>query len=291
VIGPFTTREIATGIWIALFLAYAFTESKVRHSVARVFRLGLKWKVLLTLLGVAVYTGAIVAGLRLLELWNPSMLKDTIVWFLFYGIALAFSGITAGSQVSWRAVVREQIKAIIVVEYLANTYTFSLFVELVLVPVITVVALLDVMARTRPEYARVKIVTGPLQSLFGLAVLGSAIYLAWATRQTFDASQAFLDIALAPLLSVLLVPVVYFFALWSAYVQVFIKLRIPKRDDARFVRYARARLFRYLGLRLGKIWRFNRDQAFALMAVNSKAELNALLRGEIPQTLDAETTS
>ncbi len=101
----FTTREAAVALWALALVAWAATKPEVRKSVGGGIRAALQWKLLVPFLLIAVYTALAVRGMHTIGLWTPDLLKDTILWFVFSGLALAFSGLQSDLEGSvWRRV-------------------------------------------------------------------------------------------------------------------------------------------------------------------------------------------
>jgi hypothetical protein len=279
--GQFTTREIAIAIWVAVFLGWALAQPAIRASFISILRTATHWKLIAIYLVPGVYIAGVVGVLYAVGWWNINLLKDTVVWFLFSGIALAASGLRLGTSTGeWRAVLRDQVKALILVEYVVNTYTFSLWIELLLVPLLVFIALLDVVAQMDPKTAAVAKLTTALQAILGLIVIASAIHHAVATRDTFSSADALRSLALAPLLSLSLLPVVFFFSLIAAYEELFVRLDIGLRKDSRVVRCAKRVLFRHLELRPSRVRAFTRDKEVHLLRVETEADVDALVLAE-----------
>ena len=92
-------------------------------------------------------------GLSEIGIWNRELLKDTVLWSLFSGLALALSGVQTQSDVpTWRSILKNQLKAIILLEFIVNTYTFALWVELLLAPTLVLIGL-GIVATFPPVWA------------------------------------------------------------------------------------------------------------------------------------------
>jgi hypothetical protein len=89
----FSSRELAILLWTGVFAAWVLSMPSVRASAAGVLRHLFHWKLSIPMALLAGYTYGIVLLLRKAGLWAPSLTKDTIVWFLFSGLALAASAI------------------------------------------------------------------------------------------------------------------------------------------------------------------------------------------------------
>lgn len=273
-----TTREMALVVWSAVFFAWALSKRGVRQSLGGIFRAAVHWKILVPAIVVVAYSAAIVSGLHWVGLWGWDLLKDTILWLVFSGLALAFSGVQLNSDVpTWRRVLTDQLKAVVLVEYIVNVYTFPLWVELVLAPTLVFVGMVDAFARLDPKYKSVAQLTGFLLAVFGFAVLGFAVRQAIAAGP-FSTPSALRDVLLAPVLSLALLPLVHVFFLISAYEQLFLMLSIGPKKDPGVVRYAKRRLAWHLGIRPAAVREFLRRHRTGLRLATTKSEVDMLFQ-------------
>ncbi len=232
---------------------------------------------------MAAYTAAVVWALYAAGAWTFDLLKDTIFWFVLSGLAVAFSVVLAATDGSiWRRVVVDQLKVVVVLEYIVNTYAFSFPVELVLVPVLTFLAMLDVIARSDVKHAQVVRLTGGLQALFGFGVLAVATAQAIAHLDAVQTADVLRSLLLAPTLSVLFVPFIYLLILVTTYESLLVRLKLGLPKDPGVKWYARRRLICHLGLRPQKIRTFMCAHAWDLTRIRTKADIDTLLTLDDP---------
>jgi hypothetical protein len=271
-----STREIAIAIWLTIGLAWGLTHGPVRQSVLSLLSALLHWKILAPILFVISYVVVIVVSLRYIGLWNIALLKDTILWLLFSGLALALSAFQIHSAVpTWRTILKEQVQVIIIIEFLLNTYTFKLWIELLLIPTLVFVAMLDTVARMDNKYVTVARMTGFLQSALALSVLGFALRRAFNAPPT-DAVAVARELLLPVLLSLSLLPIVYFYFLASAYEQLFLMVSLGSMD-AQSQRYAKWKLLRRTGLRPSVAKEYFARYSTKPRQARSTAEIDSLL--------------
>ena len=84
----FNNREIATAIWLTIFAIWGLTKTDIRDSIAGVIRAFLHWKIVTCVAAMALYVTTIVALLAMTRLWQPGMIKDTLLWFSFTAFAM-----------------------------------------------------------------------------------------------------------------------------------------------------------------------------------------------------------
>jgi hypothetical protein len=281
----FSTREIAIGIWVLLAAVWILSKPSIWPPLREVVRAALEPKLVVPFILLALYVWGIVQLLAAVHLWDSSLLKDTILWFVFSGVAIAFSAVDFSNKpASWPRIVRDQIKVVIVVEYLVNAYTFPLWVELLLVPLLVFLGLISAVSNSKPEYKPAAKLVDSTIAIVGLAILGFAVASAIADRGNFDFRQAAESIALSPLLSLAALPFMYVFSLCSAYEQLFLRFRIGQPRPPAVIRYAKLRLFRHLGLRPAAVWAFTRQNAWTLVQARDTSAIDRLLDEHSPKT-------
>lgn len=276
---PLSTREIATLVWIAVFLIWALWEPRIRPALLRVLTTALHWKIVAPILAIVLYSSSVVWVLYKLGFWQSYLLKDTVVWVVVSGIALGMSGVSLKSEApTWRGVVIEQIKIVVLVEYLVNTYTFGIWIELALIPVMTALAVLTSFASMDEKSAIVAKLGQFLQGTIGLAILWFAVLGALEEAETFTVSVALREVLLPIILSATVIPIAYLLTVISAYEQLFLFLRIREDKGASLIRYAKWRLFLRLGLRLTAVRSFLEQHRHNLLWAKSKSDIDNVLR-------------
>lgn len=276
--GVFSSREVATGIWLLVFLAWVLSKCEVRWSLGRVLVSVLHPKIVVPVLLLAGYVVMVVWGLAAIDLWEASLLKDTVIWFLFSGLVLAFSGVATGSkQEPFRAVIREQISLLVPVEFLINAYTFSLSVELVLIPVLVFMGLVEVVSEYKNDFDHARRAASRLRAVAGWVMLAFVLARFLGDLATLRWAETLKEIALPPILTLCILPAAFTFLLLARYETLFLRI-CPGDDLEDGVRWrARWRLFRHLGLNPTRIDEFLRRHALALMRIRSRSDLDEVL--------------
>lgn len=287
-----SSREIAVAIWGAAFLAFSLTRRGVREACRHLLRSAFQPKVLVPVIAATIYVVAIVSLLKHLGVWTSDLAKDTVLWFLFGGLA-SFSLITSHRGESLlKSAAADALKIAVLVEYITSTYTLSLPAELLLVPVATVVAMMDVVAGTDERFAPVKRLLRVVQIAIGLTILYVAGRKAVADFGGLWTLGTLRSVALAPVLSILFVPFVYGLLLYAKYDTLFVRLKIGVEKPADVQRYAKRRLIIHLGASLKRVTAFLTGHGADLMRIRTRQDVDALLsaarihRGEGSQVVE-----
>ncbi len=219
----FTTREISIGIWVIIIIILLLLGKNTRKSLKALVGAALKlWSpFLFILLYAAIITYVIASN----ELWSNVYIKDVILWVLFVGVPLCFRAVNKNADENYfKEELVKAFKLTALVEFFVNYYTFSLGVELVILPIVSFIVLLDVLAE-KEQYKNAKI-------LIDLVITGIGIVLLYQTISSivFNIHNLkIMNIAITLLLpcvyTCLFIPVAYLLLIVSKYQLIFIRMQ------------------------------------------------------------------
>lgn len=270
------------GIWMAFGMVVLFVlvlfNAELRKSLLDVIKAVSDRRILTLVSLMLLYIAGVVGILYTINLWHVSLLKDTILWFLFTGVVLAFSQVTSNDEENvFSSIFTDSLKVIILFEFLVNTYTFPLAVELILMPIATVVVLVGDLARRDKSDAAIATLMSGLQVVIGFSVLLYAAMRAISEFHDLWTINTVHSLLLAPLLSLLFVPFIYLVLVYIGYDSLFVRLRVGCEKERALQRYTKRRLIMHLGVNLTKIRAFYRAYALDLMRIQTRGDLDKLL--------------
>lgn len=240
-------REWALLTWLSIFFVFLIAWPKTRgslHSILTATALRI-WAVLLIL---AVWIGGSVYGALEIGLWESELLGETMFWAVGSGLVLMFS---VTQELTDREHLRKIVLGIlglaVITEVFVNLYVFHYLVELLLLPVIVLLAMLSAVAGTKDEYRSVKSLVDFVLSLVGLGLTSYVVYQIVDGWHQIDWMGTFRAFALPIWLTFALIPFLYVLRVYVAYDYAFI-LGAHEADGFR-ARW-RARLAIALKLRL-----------------------------------------
>jgi hypothetical protein len=179
----------------------------------------------------------------------------------------------------WKEGLADQVKITVLIEYLMNDYTFSLLVELLLQPVLALLALVPVVAKSKPEAKAAVRACELLMSLVGFTILGITIMR--AIEAPAVTHQTFVAMALPVFLSAAIIPWIHFIEVCSAYEELVIRTGLGQNPTRRLRWYAVYRFFRHLGFNLWTVRAFLRVHGANLLRIRTKEDIDQLLRTQI----------
>jgi len=181
------------------------------------------------------------------------MIKDSILWYILTAFAILFNLNNAGENKDYfKGIIRDNIRLVIVLEFIANIHSFNLWIEMILIPIIISLSILLAVVETKTEF---KIIEKPIWTIlttFGLFLLILSIidiirsinqYANYTTLKTF---------LLPIILTVTFIPCAYLIALFMNYELLFVRIDILL-NDKKLIRYARRRTLLKCGFNLRKV--------------------------------------
>ncbi len=184
-----SNRDIAFLLWFAVAAIALLAWPPGRAAVLGILRL-LRGRLLVVALLYAAYFALVVAVGQALGIWNTSLLKETLAWFVLAGIPLLtkFPETYKGPGFYRRAAGR-LFGIAVAIEFLVGLTALSLGAELLLLPAAVILSLLSAVASTRPEYRQIKrLFDGALASLW-LVVIVLTIVTLIQIAPTLDPAQ------------------------------------------------------------------------------------------------------
>jgi len=239
----FNTREIASGIWAIIFLFWALSNLEVRKSISNFIKILFNWKIVLTNLSIAAYLSLIVYILSKFHFGDISLLKDTILWYILSAIALCNQAVTESNNFSYfKNIIKDNFKIMLLLEFIVNFYTFNIIIEIILVPIVTLIALSATFADGKEEYKSAKKLLDVILIIFGLFIVFNSIYLIISQWNGFTNINT-LESFFTPIIYTLaFIPFAYILKLISEYEIAFIKLSLKNIKSKRIKLYLKARI-------------------------------------------------
>lgn len=225
-------REIATAVWLAAFAAWAFSKKEVRSSFGSVLDAFAKRQILIPFTLLIFHTLAVIWLLSRIGIWDSNQIKNTILWFI--GVAaVSFFRLPkiADDRNYFKKAITDNLKIIVILEFLVNFYTFSLVVELVFVPFMALLGALLAVSQTDEKYALVEKVLNRLVEAIGVAIIVYSTYRMITDFGDFAKAQTFYDFTVPIALSILLLPLIYVFHVYMVYEGIFARMQFSIKDE------------------------------------------------------------
>jgi len=275
----FTTRELATIIWIAVFIIWSLFHKDLRKSFVSLLQAFFNRKIFIIFLLMILYVKLIVYLLFQVNLWNLSQLKDTIFWFFSTAFVL-FTNVNKLNENEnyFRKIIIDNFKLVLILEFLINFYTFPLIIELILIPILGFVIIMNTYAGTKKEYEIVKRLSNNILSIWGIFLIIYIVLNAISSYQdllVFGNFQAFL---LPLLLTIAFLPFLYVLALFMIYESIFTRFNVSIGNrDKDLLRVTKHKIFSTFGINLSLLNKFLKEDVGKLSGLRNESELKEII--------------
>lgn len=172
-----------------------------------------------------MYIFVITLLLTNLPIWKRIYIKDIIIWTILVGLINYFKSITDNDSVFiLRKLIKDNINVTIIVEFIISIFTFDIRLEFIIIPIATVLSILNLYAEQNEEYASAYKISNCLMGVLGF-------YLAYKTFEVGIYEYKYLDIEdtlvsfMIPIIYLILsLPLYYIIRLYTKYEVVFVSL-------------------------------------------------------------------
>lgn len=217
-------REVALLLWLAVGTTFALTKPRVRRSTANLARSLIAVKIMSPLALFVVYVGGVLALADAAGLWRSGLMKDTVIWSLVAGLALLFNATSAGERGFFRRTALQTLSLSAVAGFYVDLFVLSLPAELVLQPVLFLLAGMIAVATFDARYRELKTPLEITLAIIALVLLGFVTVQLVERWYTLDTAELLREFLLPVWLTFAVLPFIHAFALVMAYEIAFMRL-------------------------------------------------------------------
>ena len=274
----FNNRELAIFLWVLILIVAFLFNKKIRSSIVTVIKVFFQKYILLVFLLMLLYISLQIFLLYNVMLWDFSLVKDTVYWILgVASVLLVNVNEATKNRPYFKNLVLNNIKLVIIIEFIVNIYTFNFVVELFIFPIISFFVIIAALTEIKKEYLTVNRMANVIIGVFGFVVVIFFFVNLISDFQNFwvlDNLRAFL---LPILLVITFVPFLYLVAIYMAYELLFARLDIFLKKDKDVAKYAKKQIFLLCNIKLSRLNRFVRGNTSKLTKFNDKAGIDKIV--------------
>ena len=205
-------------------------------------------------------------------------LCDVIFWF-FSAASYSFFQITKASDEPYyfSKAIKDNLKIIVVIQFVLSVYTFSLWVELIFIPLMVVIGGMIAVSQQKEEHKIVEQLLTKLTEAIGLFIVIFTVYKLITAFGELGQLKTIYDLIIPTALSLLLLPFLYLLAVFNNYQSIFVRLGLFIKDP-QLLKYAKLTSIRKCHLRFAKLVRWANN--VACLDIKSKADYIVMLYWE-----------
>lgn len=280
-----SNREISILIWSFVIFAVLIISSKGSFGkLFNVIKALFSKKFIPFYITFIVYFFIIIFLLNKFSIWEFSLYKDFIYWFLTTGIVLFFKANNLYTIKDFVKVILTATSLTIIIEFIVGFYNFSLIWELILIPIVTFISLLSLVAEMKNDDPNTKIVANILKgilTIIGFGILIYGIYQLITNYTDFFTLSNLKSFLLPPIFTLLFLPLIYFTVLYIMYERAFMNLRRYKFLSEDRKKKIRISILKYANINFNYIENANKIIVFKKRELQNETDIKSYLRKNV----------
>ena len=274
-----STREWATLIWGCIFMLYVLCHSEIRKSLWNVIviffdkKLRILWEIIL------LYVLTITMVFCYLPIWENIYIKDIIIWFLFSGLIYCMNAVSSETDETYiKKILKDNLKFTMILEFFMSTFTFNIWIELAIIPVITIITVMNVIAERKEEYKSVHKLLDSVLAIAGFWIFYETIKIGINEYKQLNIINTLVSFMIPIVYLILIIPLEYILELYSKYEVLFLRMTFKEEKDKRIRLHHRTAIFRECNFSVRKILLFQREYMIQMYALMKEDEFNQLMQ-------------
>lgn len=224
----------------------------LKISIKKVVKAFLNWYIIIPICIVVIYISIWLKIAKMYNLWDITLLKDTIFWTFGFAFVLLLKMGDAKNLIYFKKVALECIKWTVIIEFVADFFTFSFPIEFIIITLYSFVIALIYYAEKNPGQKDVVAFLKWIKRFMESVVLSFVLYKAITKSNELLTLSNLKSFLLPIVLSFLYLPLMYLFALYSQYELLFVRINYLV-SERRENRKTKIRVITVCGFNLDKV--------------------------------------
>lgn len=149
----FNNREYAIGVLLLFFIILALTNKNVRKDIPNLIKTAFHQKLVCWYISMILYFIGVIYVLDLVGFWEVRLLKDAIIWLLTVAFVTTFRSTKEATDLGFFFLfLKDNLKILVIFEFVMNMYVFSFVIELFIVLLIVFLTMLLSVIDITPNY-------------------------------------------------------------------------------------------------------------------------------------------
>ena len=255
-----STRELATIIWILILLIYILKNKRTKKLFLNVIKILFGKNLIKIWILISLYVFIITLIFSKTSIWNNYYIKDIIIWFITAGVIFCFNAASKESdeRYIWK-VLKDNLKFTIVIEFFYSTFTFSLWVELLIIPIITFLTIVETYAEAKEEYKSVYKFMQRLLAIISIWFFYETFKLGLREYKKLNILNIIVSFMIPIVYLMLIIPLEYLIELYSKYEVLFIRISFKNSNDKKVAKKRKFLIIKECGLSVRNVLLFQKN--------------------------------
>ena len=231
----FTTREIASGLWLFIFFIYLIIrlikDKNIRKSFVNLVKIIFSRFILVRFAFIVIYSCIIIHIITKMSIWKWIYLKDVILWILLVGVPICYNAMSCKAEDHYfKKMLLNNFGFIVIYQFFINTFTYPLWIEILIQPVMLSLMVLQIISDKDDKTKILSKILDYIFLVFAIFNFSTTLNIAIDTFIQYDSLDILISFMVPIIFSILFIPVAYLFGLYSKYEQLFVRMKFYHSD-------------------------------------------------------------
>lgn len=224
-----SSREWATIIWFFVFLVFLLIKQfkstgKILGNIFKIFfekKFMRLWEIYILYIVVTIFL------ISKLPFWNIIFIKDIAIWTIFSGFYYYINATSRESDETYiSTIIKKSFKLTIIIEFIISSFTFSLFAEIIIIPIAMILTASEHISGKNEKYNSVHKALEILIAIFGLFLAYKTLENAIYEYKNLNVINTFISFIIPIVYLFICIPLIYSIELYAKYEVVLLRLKI-----------------------------------------------------------------
>ncbi|MFD2582479.1 hypothetical protein ACFSR6_08270 [Pedobacter vanadiisoli] len=226
------TRELASSIWVTISIVFFLIVPSKQKELVTIIKGIFSRKFTTVYILAALYCAMSCTILYFIKAWDTSLVKDSLFWMFFAALPMMYkSARSKNIREYFGSTLKSLLTVTVVLEFLMGLHTFSIWLELLLVPISFLLFVLTIFSKQKPEYSQVQWLFEWTTTIIGVLIVMFEFRYVTTHINDFLKLAYLKQFTLPILLSLLFIPFLYLLVIYIRFEETFAILTVRFQNN------------------------------------------------------------
>ncbi len=248
------------------------------ESFKRALRLFFKKELLRLWIVIIIYISLITYGFYNLSFWENIYLKTIIFWFIFSGLINIINSEFKDLKTNYfKYLIKRKFNSIIFVNFILNTFTFNIIVELFIIPIVSILTIFSIYIKNNEAEKQTYNFLNKLIVVITFIIYFGTFLIAVQEYKQLNLVVTLINFLLPIIYGILIVPLEYLIEVYIKYDTVFRLMKFKEKNNKKVSKKYFWEVFKICKLSFYKISNFDKNYRWKMYNGLTYAEFYKIL--------------
>ena len=214
-----------------------------------------------------------------LPIWENIYIKDIVIWFVFSGLIYCMNAVSSEADETYiKKNLKDNFKFTMILEFFISIFTFNICIELVLIPTIFIITIINVVAERKEEYRHIHKLLDYVLAIAAFWIFIETIKIGINQYKQLNVINTLISFMIPIVYLIMIIPLEYFLELYAKYEVLFVRMTFKEEKDKSVRLHHRIATFRACGLSVYRVLLFQREYMKKMYIKMKKDEFNQMMQ-------------